>query len=331
MRYSQPSYFLPVLAAFVLLSPFEATAERLPLTPHTAKLEVSDPEFTITTDASGDYVIGYQGEKKKPVKVVFMPPNKVRLTLAATVTSDAQGNFTYRYELATAAGSPPATTLVVEYQGAVFGVASPSGWGGDAVSFLPAIAWRPAGENPGLSGASRLGGFALSASVQPVSEKFTSTGKEGFFHFQGSLPGIVDCHAGGKKSLLAYPDEPPGGISDHLPRFPYQGVGGRTVGPVVMPRDGQIPWLLERLRSYAQESHQLGWLDDPARLQKYLQVLDQVGRQVEAKSYLLAQEMLDAFRRQAELDFKAGALTSESYALFLHNSTFLGQLLSKAS
>lgn len=331
MSYPQPKYFLPVLAAAVLLAPFEATAERRPLTPHAGKIEVSEPEFTITTDASGDYVIGYLGEKGQSVKVVFMPPNKVRLTLAAAVTSDAKGNFNYRYEPATAADSPPVTTLVVEYQGVVFGVTSPSGWGGDAVSVLPAIAWRPTGENPGLAAGSRLGGFGLSASVEPVSEKFTSTGKEGFFHFQGSLPGIVDCHAGGKKSLLAYPDEPPGGISDHLPRFPYQGVGGRTVGPVVMPRDGQIPWLLERLRSYVQESHQLGWLDDPARLQKYMQVLDQVGRQVEAKSYLLAQQLLDAFRRQVELDFKAGTLTSESYALFLHNGTFLEQLLAKAS
>lgn len=116
MSYPQPKYFVPVLAAVVLLAPFEAAAQRRPLTPYTAKLEVSEPEFTVTTDLAGDYVISYLGEKGRPVSVVFAPPNKVRLTLAAAVTSDAKGNFNYRYEPATAAGSPPVTTIVVEYQ-----------------------------------------------------------------------------------------------------------------------------------------------------------------------------------------------------------------------
>lgn len=327
MSNSKPKYLLPFLAAASLLVAYEATAERQPLTPHTTKLEVNDPEFTIVTDASGDYLISYQGEKGKPVKVVFAPPNKVRLTLAAAVSSDDRGNFTYRYEPATAAGSPPVTTLVVRHQGAIFGVTSPPGWEGNAVSFLPAIAWRPTGENRGLAAASHLAGFALSATLQPVDETLS---KERSPLYQGSLPGIVDCHAGGTKSLLAFPDEPPGGISDHLPRFPYQGVGGRTVGPVVVPRDGQIqiPWLLERLRSYTRESHELGWLDPGSnRLQEYLQALDQIESQVEAKSNLQAQNALKAFRRRVELDFLAGALTSEAEALLRHNSAFLERLL----
>lgn len=331
MRYLQPSLFLPFLASAGLVAPSAAFAERLPLTPHVAKIEVTDPRFTLTTESSGDFVIRYKGEDGQLVKVVYAPPSKVRTTVAATAEVDTAGNFTFRYELVGMPDSPQAVgSLVVEFQGAVVGVASPPGWASTPLGFLSAISWHPGLDVPAVLPGARLKGFAMSASAKPVSEKFQLGGKDGYFHFEGTLPGIVACHAGGATEVLAFPDEPPFGLEEHFPFFPEDGVGGRTIGPVTLPIDGQIPWLIERLASYAEESHQLGWLDDPARLQKYLLLIDQVGRQVDNQSFQLGQQMLQAFRRQVELDFKLGFLTSESYALFLHNSSYLEKLLAKA-
>lgn len=331
MRYQQPMFFVLFLAWVALVAPRAAVAERQPLKPHVAKIEVREPAFTITTEATGDIVIRYKGENGQPVKVDYAPPNKVRTTVAAAVDADAEGNFTFRYELASLPDSPQAVrALVVEFQGLVVGVTSPPGWNAKALNFLSAISWRAGFEDSHLPAGKQLSGFVMSSSVKQVSEKGTFFSKEGFFHFQGALPGIVNCHAAGSNNILAFPDEPPAGLDDPFPFFPQDGVGGRTVGPVLLPIDGQIPWLLERLSSYIEESHKLGWLDDSSRLQKYLLLIDQLARQVENKSFQLGQQMLQAFRRQVELDFKMGFLTSESYALLLHNSAYLEKLLAKA-
>ena len=254
------------------------------------------------------------------------------MTLAAKVETDTRGNFTFLYEPANAANSPqPVDGLVVEFQGVVLGVKAPAGWTGEHLATMSAMDWHlERFEGPGLRAGKRLPGFAMSAAVEPVSEKPALFGKEGFSHFQGALPGIVNCHATGEGGILIFPDEPPQGLEDNFPFFPQDGVGGRTVGPVVLPVDGQIPWLLERLRSYAQESHELGWLVASARLQKYLLFLDEVGRYLEAKSFVVAQQLLVDFRRQVELDFKLGFLTSEAYALLFHNSLYLEKLLAES-
>lgn len=317
------------LLAFVLLLSTPLAAERKPLVKH-PQANVQGANFSVETDpATGNLAIRYrQGER--PVTVIYEPPNKLALTIEASVALDAKGIFTYTYQIASSRESrQPVTALVVEYQGVVFDLAAPPAWQFRPMSFLSAVMWSITGDEPGLAPGKRQAGFAWSSSIHPISERFTSSigSTDGFFHDRGTLPGIVSCHAVGHDEVVSFPDEPPPGVEDALPSFPFDGVGGRTVGPVSLPEERQAATLAARLPAYIQESYELGWIETEPVFLKYRQALDQVRRAVEAGDAQTAGPLLIVLEGQAEADFKARSLTSEAYALLKHNSAFLRSLL----
>jgi hypothetical protein len=322
-----------VLAAIVLaMASAPATAARKPLQAHVPKLEEKGADYSVQTDASGNYVIEYRVHRQ-PVKIVYTPPNKVLLTVEATVSSDGKGKFRYQYLLSNAAESPqPVAAFVMEYQGAVFDLSAPERWEAGPISDTSSIMWDPyiQGKDPSLEPGQKLAGVAMSASLEPAVEKYsTAKGGEGYFHYQGSLPGIVDCHAQGPFRAIKFPDEPPEEIERLLPRFPRTGVGGRTLGPIALPAEGQIVWLVDRLGAYIREGHELGWIEGDSDLVKYKQTVIQISRAIENHDEPTAIALLDAFRRQVAADFQGGGLTSEAHVILFYNSQFLETLLSK--
>lgn len=320
-----------LVAAAGLALPAALAAARRPLVPHVPVVSVRGESYSVETDAStGDLVIRYrQGER--PVVVTYQPPNKLDLTVEAAVALDAaQGVFAYRYALTNSARSPqPVTAFVVESEAAMFDLVTPRGWRFRPMVPFPAGMWSNSGGAAGLAPGKTLVGFAWSASGQPIAERFFTTGqlREGYFHDRGSLPGIVDCHAVGHDEVVRFPAEPPAGVEEALPRFPRDGVGGRTVGPVAVPHERETRAMAERLVAYVRESRELGWIGNEAAARRYGQAVEQVRRAVESTEPQAASALLTALEGQLEADLTAGSLTSEAHALLKHNGRYLRDLL----
>lgn len=325
------------LWAIALLAIFGASlalAERLPMAPRGPKVNVKTAEFSVETNSAGDWVMRYTSyEAGRPVVVVHAPPNKVEAIVSAEVERDQIGNFIYSYQLANLpASKQKVRTFVLEFAGQVTGLRAPKRWEAYELEWMKAVVWKPyiAGQDPDLGPGHHLEGFELSVPLHIVTGDIADSAigsQAAGFHYEGAMPGIVDCHARGANEIMTFPDEPPD-MDDVLPRFPFDGVSGRTIGPVAMPAEIQFSWILERLRADLEESLGLRWIADRATLDRYLKLLARFAASM-GEPWLKSLEKLQSIASQAEADFEQGNLTTEAYALLKHTSQLLELFLKK--
>jgi hypothetical protein len=124
------------------------------------------------------------------------------------------------------------------------------------------------------------------------------------------MPGIVDCHAIGANEVMSFPDEPPD-MGEIFPRFPFDGVSGRTIGPVRVPPGIQFPWILEQLRADLEESLSLHWIADRAPLEKYFKLLARFADSM-GEPWLKSRERLHSIAKEADTDLEQGHLTTRA-------------------
>jgi hypothetical protein len=303
-----------------------ALAERQPLAQRGPKLNLKTAEYSIETNAAGDWVMRYQGYDDQPVVVVYAPPNKVEITVIATVERDQIGNFIYGYKLSSGAASKQKLdTFVLEAAGFAAGLKAPKEWRAEILNWLKSAVWHPdyQSEEAELGPGKQLEGFELTVPLHEV-----SGGTPGAVSYEGAMPGIVHCHAIGDNDVMAFPDEPPGSLEEVLPRYPFDGVSGRTIGPVRVPPGIQFSWILEHLRADLEESLSLHWIADRATLEKYFKLLARFADSM-GEPWLKSREKLHSIAKEAEADLEQGNLTTEAFALLGHTSQLLELFLKK--
>jgi hypothetical protein len=127
---------------------------------------------------------------------------------------------------------------------------------------------------------------------------------------------------------MAFPDEPPLDTAVIFPRFPFDGVSGRTIGPVRVPPGIQFSWILEHLRADLEESLSLHWIADRATLEKYFKLLARFADSM-GEPWLKSRERLHSIAKEADTDLEQGNLTTEAHALLGHTSQLLELSLKK--
>lgn len=312
-----------------------AQAERPPMAPRQPKVEAKAPEYSIETDAEGNWVIRYVNDEG-PVVVVYEPPNKIEARVSATVQRDFTGGFVYRYRLESSPKSKQTLdAFILEFTGQASALEAPKRWEAFELEWMKAIVWKPyiLGQDPALGPGEGMGGFKLTVPLGPAGGKLvneTSGGPSGGgVLYEGTIPGIVDCHATGSNGILTYPDEPPDSIQENMPRWPFDGVSGRTIGPVEVPAGSPVSWVVDRLRANLEESRRLNWIANTAVLNKYLEVLAQFASYIR-RAGPIELENLRFIAEQAQQDLGQGNITSEAYALLKYTSQLLELFLVQA-
>jgi hypothetical protein len=310
------------IALLAISSPSLALAERLPMAQRGPKINLKTAEYSVETSDAGDWVMRYTSYDGQPVVVVYAPPNKVEITVSATVERDQIGNFIYGYHLSSGSASKQnLNTFVLEAAGQAAGLKAPKEWRAEILNWLKSAVWHPdyESEEAQLGPGRQLEGFELTVPLHEVSGATGAT-------YEGAMPGIVDCHAIGDNEVMTFPDEPPD-MNDVLPRFPFDGVSGRTIGPVRVPPGIQFSWILEHLRADLEESLSLRWIADRATLEMYFKLLarfaDSMGE------WLKSRERLHSIAKEADADLEQGNLTTEAHALLKHTSQLLELFLKK--
>ncbi|MFN7962317.1 MAG: hypothetical protein U0002_13700 [Thermoanaerobaculia bacterium] len=311
-----------------LLAHGAAAAERRPLSRPEWRVEVDKPLYSIHQEPGKlAWKIRYQVEGKS-YSTEFRPPIDLEALVKAEVEFDGKsGVYRYRYRVE---NSPASHQLLqgftVGFSHAIFDLARPEGWSNGPASFDAIVDWaRTLAEPYGLPAGSGQDGFAFSASELPRANAFTdrASGKAGVFFETGSLPGVVPCYVSGATDDLEFPVEPPDGISSHFPRFPADGLSGRTVGPVAAPARPEPAAFLETLLSYVRIALEEGWVrdaDTAERLEAKINALETAFGEGDRPAYL---GLLGSLSAQATTELEAGKLTPEAYALVKFNVDYL--------
>jgi len=319
-----------------------ALASRQPLSKVHETIAAKGPDYVIETDRqSGDVVIRYETGMKDQQwgKTVWVPPNKVEVTIEAAVDVAPEGALSYRYRLVSSPKSRQRVeSLVVEFEGAIFDVSSPPAWKGDARSSQPLLIWltTKGAAAPGQS----LGGFTFKAATAPTALRlkgFRFRPGIGLFRSPGALPGIVNCYAHGSAPVMTFYGEAPEGVDKALPGWLLSGVRGKTIGPVAVPDEDAPTKLLGALGGYAKESLALGWIERQETAERYALAVSEI-QEILAGGPLLAglpgpvagramAARLKTLAARVESDRARQAITSEAYALFTYHARYLLQLL----
>jgi hypothetical protein len=208
-------------------------------------------------------------------------------------------------------------------------VTGPQSWEPQPLASMSALDWR---SSAGLAAGGQAAGFGFASQTIAHTERLEAapSGLKGFVHDRGSLPGIVHCYVVGTfhppaaLSTALAPALAP--VVAALPAFPRNGLGGRTVGPVSLPREDLVGTLLDRMIQYARASVELGWIERPATAERYVRSLESIRRWASAAKGQVPRDLhrrLEAVERQTDVDLGAGALSAEAYALLKFNSNWL--------
>jgi len=311
----------------------EPPAGRRPLL--RSRLSVQGPDSSILRGADGAEVVITYREGGRSRQLTYQPPDALEVTVEASVKTvpDDPLNLVYSYQLASSRASrQSAADFVVGFRGPIGRVASPQGWEVKPLASTPALDWS---SKTGLGAGNAATGFSFSASTMEQTDDLDSPagGLPGFVHSRGALPGIVECYAVGDAqppAALTAASPPLSAILAALPRFPRNGVGGSTVGPLEIPSgDDRVAALLGSMTEYVKTSLALGWIERRETADAYLRALDAIRRDWTAGQgkRSLTHLQLQAVERQSAADWSARRLTSEAYALLNYNSYWLSHWL----
>jgi len=316
--------------------PPAAPSERRPLQRLNGKLGVQGPGYSIVRDANGGEIVVEVRNGGKALRLSYQPPDDLEATVETSVELIADPpSFVYSYRLANSPTSRQrATDLAVELVGAARSIASPPGWDAKMLTSISALAWS---SSSGLAAGGTAAGFAFTGYDHDDTETLdTPAGVlPGFVHPRGSLPGIVSCYVVGSARLPAALSTPASALVPvvaALPRFPRNGVAGKTVGPVEAPAENQLPRVLAALRQYAKASLELGWIERRDTADRYARALAAVdgsysGGDPARRSHLVLQ--LQAIENQVDVDSRRRELKPEAYALLKYNSWWLRRWVSE--
>jgi hypothetical protein len=322
----------PAPAAGGASAPTAPSAGRHPLRRLTDQLSVKGPGYSIDRAPGAAEVVIHYREGGRPLQLSYQPPDAVEAFVQASV-KPAPGDILtliYSYRLASSPASRQSIAdFVVEFAGTVLTVTAPKSWEPQPLPSVSALDWRSSAE---LAAGGKAEGFGFATQTIAHTEHLEAPpgGLKGFVHDRGSLPGIVHCYVVGTfkppaaLSTALTPALAP--IVAALPAFPRNGLGGRTIGPVALPGEDLVGTLLGRMIQYARASVELGWIERPDTAERYARSLESIRRWALAAKGQVPSDLhyrLEAVERQTDVDWGAGALSSEAYALLKFNSNWL--------
>jgi hypothetical protein len=325
---------LPALSFVGAIVSLPALAERHPLHKALEKFEAKGTDYSAETDPrTGDVVIRYQDGSRRH-RVIWVWPNKLAVTVAAAVSEVPDGALRYSYRLLSSPSSRQgASDFSVAFGGPIINVASPKPWWALPFSYVSVLSWSEThGKTPGLPAGATLGGFRFDAATRPSTRRLVGDRDHpgpGFVRTPGSLPGIVSCYVSGFSRLPNWPSEPPENLN--LPDMLSEGLTGSTIGPLEIPEDDTVNKMLVAMDRDAKEGLELGWIEKKETSEGYRATLSAVRRALfkvpdgdpSPGDRNDAMSWLRDLAAQVQADSRAGAITSEEFALLAYNIRYL--------
>jgi hypothetical protein len=231
--------------------------------------------------ASGNFVVSWNREEGGRERVVWEPPQKISIMLAADVTFDrVTGLYTYRYTITNRPQSrQDIGMLFIEGGPTLGGVRAVDGW-------LTLALGGVAKQRLGVSG-----GWAWGPAEDTM---FVRPGQTVTLHVSSKFPpAVVRCAVRGHNAVIAGP-ELPDELEEGIANANWTLPSGFTIGPAPSATPGTAAGEVSELLTFLGEAERQGWLGSAATAGRARAALAGVGEAVGQRDRVKAATQINA-------------------------------------
>jgi hypothetical protein len=238
---------------------------------------------TIDADAaSGNFVVSWNREDGGRERVVWEPPQKISIMLAADVTFDqASGLYTYVYTITNRPESRQALgTLFIEGDPTVGRIRIADGWLTMGI---------------GESLQRRLGVTGGWSWSRPEEDKHVQPGQTVTQQISSkSPPAVVRCFVRGQNTVIASSEEVPEELAEGIANANWTLPSGFTIGPAPSATPATATGDMSQLLTFLGEAERQGWLGSSATASRARAALAGVGAAVDQRDRVKTATQINA-------------------------------------